>query len=588
MRRRLAFVAAALSAFSLASCGSGSDHPASGPRGQAGGVGGASSRGVIGASGRVSTGGAGPAGSFGGTTGADAAVGGAAGNSTSPLLPARIRRLTNAEFDASVKALLGVDSTFGQSFTPDTRQDGFSRNDAQRVDPVFITQLDQAAQQLATNARANFAQLAPCADKTAGGEACARTFLTGFAARAYRRPATDAEVSALVTVYHAGADGAAYEDGIQATIQAVLESPGFLYVTELGDTPLAANVTLDQYEIASSLSYLVTGAPPDDTLLGAAKAGNLTSPDERQSQVERLLATDAARVQVIRLVEEWLGIDQITQTAKDSNIYPDFAGLRDAMKQESDDFSAEVMWKNGGSVGDLLSADWTIAGDSLARMYLNLGSNDTVSRSNNHVSLTSAPRRGILDQGAFLSVYAHATETAPVLRGVAVLRRIACVDIPSPTTLNINVVPPLPDPTKTTRDRFAAHVSDPVCAQCHTKIDSIGFTFEDLDGMGRERHTENGLPIDSTSTVVTGEDIDGNYMNSAGLGQTLGTSADARACFARHLFRYAATRTDDAGGAEEAFMSTAYGLPMASQGKVKDLLTVFVRSDAFVTRRASE
>jgi hypothetical protein len=520
-------------------------------------------------------------------------MGGGAGgvvNSTSPLLPARIRRLTNSEFDASVTSLLGVNSTFGQSFTPDTRQDNFSRNDAQRVDPVFITQLDDAAQKLASQVRPNIQNLAPCADKTAGAAACARTFLTSFATRAYRRPATDAEVTALLTVYTAGADGATYEDAIQTAIQAVLESPGFLYVTELGDTPLAANVTLDPYEIASSLSYLVTGAPPDDALLSAAKAGDLSNPDKRQSQLERLLAMDPARTQVIRLIEEWLGIDVITQTAKDSNVYKKFAELRDSMKKEADDFSSEVMWKSGGSVSDLLSANWTIAADPLARMYLNIDDdNAAVPRTNNHVMFDSVPRRGILNQGAFLSVYAHATETGPVLRGVAVLRRVACFPIPSPSTLNINVVPPLPDTSKTTRDRFTTHVSDPACAQCHVNIDSVGFTFEDLDGMGKERSTDNGLAVDSATTVATAHDFDGNFMDSAGLAQALGESSDVRACFARHLFRYAATRSDESvQGAESAFMSTAYMLPTGSQGKIKDILTAFVRSDAFVMRRASE
>jgi hypothetical protein len=132
-------------------------------------------------------------------------------------------------------------------------------------------------------------------------------------------------------------------------------------------------------------------------------------------------------------------------------------------------------------------------------------------------------------------------------------------------------------------------VSDPLCAQCHANIDPIGFTFEDLDGMGKERSTDNGHPVDSATTVATGHDFDGNFMDSAGLAQALGASSDVRACFARQLFRYAATRSDDsAQGAESAFMSTAYMLPTSSQGKIKDILTAFVRSDAFVTRRASE
>jgi hypothetical protein len=483
--------------------------------------------------------------------------------------------------------LLGIDSTFGKSFTPDTRQDGFTRNDAQRVDPVFIAQLDSAAQELATTARGNVAQLAPCAD-AAGSEACARTFLTSFAKRAYRRPADAREIDALLTVYRAGADGASYADGIQATVQAVLESPGFLYVTELGDVPLAADATLNEYETASALAYLLTGAPPDDALLQAAAAGQLHLADARKTQAQRLLALPAAGTQITRMVEEWLGIDAITQTAKDSNAYPDFAGLRDAMKQESDDFVSEVMWKSSGSVSDLLSADWTIASDPLARMYLNMSGGQAVARVGNHVSLTGVPRRGILDQGAFLSVYAHANETAPVLRGVALLRRVACVNIPSPTSLNINVVPPVPDPTKTTRERFVVHTQDAACATCHTNIDALGFTFENLDGMGRARSTENGHPIDSATDVAGGYPFDGHYADSSALVARMAQSPDVSACFARKLFRYAAASSDaDTQGVETAFLTGVTALPSDTQGKVADILLSFIASDAFVKRGVS-
>jgi hypothetical protein len=287
-------------------------------------------------------------------------------------------------------------------------------------------------------------------------------------------------------------------------------------------------------------------------------------------------------------VEEWLGIDAITQTAKDSNAYPDFAGLRDAMKQESDDFVSEVMWKSSGSVSDLLSADWTIASDPLARMYLNMSGGQAVARVGNHVSLTGVPRRGILDQGAFLSVYAHANETAPVLRGVALLRRVACVNIPSPTSLNINVVPPVPDPTKTTRERFVVHTQDAACATCHTNIDALGFTFENLDGMGRARSTENGHPIDSATDVAGGYPFDGHYADSSALVARMAQSPDVSACFARKLFRYAAASSDaDTQGVETAFLTGVTALPSDTQGKVADILLSFIASDAFVKRGVS-
>jgi hypothetical protein len=194
-----------------------------------------------------STGGAGGAGSSGGAGGTGSAgSGGSSGGGASAPLPARIRRLTNAEFDASVKALFGIDSKFGATFTPDTRQDGFTRNDGQRVDPVLTMQLDDAATQLAMQARAKFATIAPCANATTGGEACATTFIDTYAKRAYRRPVTARENAALLAVYKVGAEGATYADGIEAVVHAILVSPGFLYTTEIGTatTPVAGAMTI--------------------------------------------------------------------------------------------------------------------------------------------------------------------------------------------------------------------------------------------------------------------------------------------------------------------------------------------------------
>lgn len=204
------------------------------------------------------------------------------------------------------------------------------------------------------------------------------------------------------------------------------------------------------------------------------------------------------------------------------------------------------------------------------------------------VSLASVRRRGILNQGAFLSVYAHATETAPVLRGVAVLRRVACIDIPSPTSLNLNVVPPVPDPAKTTRERFTIHSQDAACKSCHGSIDALGFTFEGLDGMGRERKLENARPIDSKTSLTAGYSFDGDYADSAALAMRLADSEEVRACFARQLFRFAAARSDTAAKrAEASFMTSVAALPAETQGKFSDLIVAFIASDAFVQRGVS-
>lgn len=491
-------------------------------------------------------------------------------------LPARIRRLTNAEYNASVQALLGTTATPANEFPPDARQHGFTINEAQRVDPVLARALDASARELAQAARPNFASLAPCDDPSSGAEACAERFIDSFATRAYRRPLTDEDREALLTLYRAGAEGGSYEDGVELLIRGILQSPGFLYLTEIGDgssdEPL---ISLTSWELASALSYIVTGGPPDDALLEAAANGVLETEEGRAAQARRLFETEAGRARTVRVVREWLGVDRISATAKDSNVYPEFADARDSMAEETNAFVREVLATTPGSVGDLLGATWTVVDENLARLYGLSGS-----------GRLDTDRVGLLNQGAFLSVYAHAHETAPVLRGTALLRRIACVDIELPTNLSVQIVPPVPDPTKTTRERFAIHAQDPSCASCHRSIDPLGFSFELFDGMGVLRESEGDSPIDSSSEIQLGLDFDGEYQNSNELAAAIAESAAVRECFGRQVFRSAAGEGHDSKSYEKSFGVLWSMLPPDAQGVLVENLIAYIQSPLFSLRGA--
>jgi hypothetical protein len=326
----------------------------------------------------------------------------------------------------------------------------------------------------------------------------------------------------------------------------------------------------------------VLGAgPPDQPLRDAATAGQLATADGREQQARRLLALPAGRQRLVRIVREWFGIDGIANIAKDTTVYPAFAGVRASMDAESAGFINEVISNGTGTVAELLGADWTIADGPLAALY------GVTSAGPGRTSLATVGRRGLLNQGAFLSVYAHASETAPVLRGVALTRRVACLPLKSPTELNIMITPPLPDPTKTTRQRFDIHATDPLCRSCHVTLDAFGFAFEGFDGMGQARSTDSGLPVDSTTVVQTGQDFDGSYADSNALATALAGSAAVRTCAARQLFRASAGRSDDsAAGAEAAFIAGWQSLPADAQGNIVETLIAFVRSDQFVKRVA--
>lgn len=533
-----------------------------------------------------------------------------------PLIPARVRRLANAEYDASVQALLGTSQTLAaKTFPPDSRQSGYTLNDNQIVSSVLAAQADEAAKTLVAEARQNgkLANLAPCSNASTGGAACAKTFVQSFGAKAYRRPLTDAETNSLTALYTVAVTGdtgsSPYNDGIDFVTRAILDSPGFLYITELGSTS-GDKIPLTPNELAVSMAYLLTAAPPDQVLLTAASSGALATPEGREQEARRLLALPAAQARVVRLLREWLGIDGIAAIAKDTQVYPDFANYRAAMDAESRSFVKEVAFNSTGTVAELLSADWSVIGTDTGlsqgdasnyfKGFYKVGNVVASGHQPLAGSFGGAARLGVLNQGAFPAVYAHAGQSAPVKRGVAVMRRVACLSVADPVTLNIMVVPPVPDPAKpvTTRDLFAAHPKDQLCATCHKTIDALGFTFEELDGAGFYRNgmekvtSTSGttmLPVDTSSSLASGTSLDGNYADSNALALALSKSPAVAECVARHLFRGSMGRSDaSVSKTEDAFIANDWST-LAADKKINflEVLVSLVRSTIFTQRRPS-
>jgi hypothetical protein len=522
-----------------------------------------------------------PTGGRRGSTSGPTGSGGGSGTSpvaTGPWLPARIRRLSDNELGVSIAALLPGAPALPVDLAPDARQGQFTANAAQSVDPLFATQLQEALAVLAAAAAPALVTATGCS----AGDPCAQRFIADFVGRAWRHPLGADDKADLLEVFHAGASGtgATFTDGVALVVTAALQSASFLYLTELGpaDRAHADTITLAPHEIAAALAYLVTGGPPDGPLLDAAARNDL-GPDARAAQTRRLFSTPAAQRQVQRFVSEWLGLDRLPTTTKESAVYPDYASYQPLMMGETEAFITEVVFHDEGTLARLLTADYTVAESILARFYGLASAPGLTGRS----SFGRGPRRGLLTQGTFLAVHAHPDSSAPVKRGVAVLDRLLCLPLPRPSDLQLSVLPPKPDATRTTRARFDVHARDPACASCHTMIDPIGDAFEGFDGMGVARTQENMQPV-ITSAELNAGPLVGHVDDAAALVDMLAASPEVGACFARNFFRFAAATSD--ADLEAGYQAAVWAqLPADRQGSVVDLFASWAASDMFVTRR---
>jgi hypothetical protein len=458
--------------------------------------------------------------------------------------PRRLRLLTRAEYAATVSALLFIQAPPVDNLPVESVVDGFNNNaraqvvTSRHIDEYLATG-DRLAEQALTQSKG---RLVPCA----GAAGCDRTFVTAFGRRAFRRPLTQEEVQRYTYLFapsFTGAGADAFDKGVRLTIQAILASPSFLYRSEVGERASDGTYKLTPFEIATAMSYLLTGSTPDDLLLDAAQNGQLGTPQGIETQARRLLSSPASRPAIAAFFRQWLGIDGFLYTNKDTAVYPGFTDdIRKAMVDEADTFVAEVVQNGKGTFTELFQADYLFASDTLARFYGLPGTGNPQPGRVTAPGGAARKRGGLMTLGALLGAHAHSNESSPVRRGVFVRQQLLCSTL-TPPPENLNIMPPGLDPSLTTRARFQRHSSDPACASCHKLIDPLGFGFERYDGVGAYRETEAGMPIDSSGEVLGMESLESTdsvrFDGPTALGALIAASPNAQACFARQLFRYA-------------------------------------------------
>jgi hypothetical protein len=314
--------------------------------------------------------------------------------------------------------------------------------------------------------------------------------LRSFVRRAYRRSVTDDDVRPLLRLVEAKlADGYSFEQAIRVALKAALVSPDFLYLQEKPGK-------LDDFALASRLSYFLWSTMPDEELLKLAEADKLSQPATLRAQVERMLNSPKSRQFTENFVGQWLGLRDIDFTEPDRRLYPEFDDmLKAAMVQETHLFFEEVL-KHDLSLTNFVASDFTMLNERLARHYGIAGVEGHAFRK---VQLAPESHRGgVLTMASVLKVTANGTNTSPVVRGAWVLNRILGTP-PDPPPAGVPAIEPDIRGATTIREQLARHRQVESCAACHAKIDPPGFALESFDVIGgwrdHYRSVGNGQPV---------------------------------------------------------------------------------------------
>ena len=495
--------------------------------------------------------------------------------------PAPMRRLTHVEYNNAVADLLGDASQPANAFPEDSREGLFNSTGAVRSVPPLLAEgyLNSAARLAET---ANVRELVGCEFSAAG---CVAGFIERFGRRAFRRPLEPDEVQRLQKVYDGvRAEAGNEETAVRAVVASVLVAPQFLYYLEVGGEDAAAPgiKKLTPFELAARLGSLLWASLPDDQLLDAAAAGQLSTREQVALQAERMLKDPRARGATNVFYGQWFGLNELDHANKDAELFPEFnAELRASMREETERFVNHVVWEGDGKLATLLSAPYSFVDSRLAELYgVSVASEQGFER----VSFDPAERAGVVTHASFLSAFSPGDESSPFKRGAWVRTRILCQELPVPP----NEVPPLPELEDgvSNRERAKEHTSDPACSSCHKLIDGLGFGFEQYDAIGRLRTMDRGLPVDSSGEVTDTSDIDGTFNGGAELAKILAGSEQVRDCAPTQWMRYALARPvvrEDSCSVKQLKESFA-----ASGGNLRELLLALTQTDAFLHYRRPE
>lgn len=337
--------------------------------------------------------------------------------------------------------------------------------------------------------------------------ACARRIIENTATRAWRRPVTAAELDRLsklaATVRK---DSEKFDEGLRIALEAILLSPNFLFRIEREPTaPGTGTYNLNDFELATRLSYFLWSSLPDEPLMRAAREHKLTQPGGLQTQLKRMLTDPRATALIDNFAGQWLSLRELDRRKPDPVRFPLADDeILEAMKTESLLFAGAILRENR-PILDFLDGRFTYLNGALARYYGLPGVNGEAFRK---VELDGVQRGGVMTHGAILTLSSYATRTSPVLRGKWVLENLLGTPPPPPPP----DIPALEEKdlgsTASVRQRLEQHRANPACAVCHNQMDPIGFGLENYDAAGRWRTHDGKFAVDSSGKLPGGQTFD--------------------------------------------------------------------------------
>jgi hypothetical protein len=508
-----------------------------------------------------------------------------------------LRRLTHSQYNNTVRDLLGDYSRPADRFPPEDFVSGFkNQTRTQSIPPVLEDAYSSAAERIALNAfRAGDVNgLVPCKPASARDVKCRDQFVRVFGEKAFRRPLTDVEIRRYNDLFVEQANHTGkFLEGARVVVEAMLQSPKFLFHVTAGDPSVRLQADLRDYAIANRLSYLLWDTMPDRALLDAAAKGELRTPEGLERVARTMLQDTRARQATDEFFSEWLRFDRMLTAAKDDERYPSFTPeLAAMMVQETRMLLGHLVW-NDRNFMEAFTADYSFLNADLARVY---GLPEPAGEFEIVKFPEALPRAGILGQATFLASTTGPVETSPTARGLFVREHLLCQIVPNPPPgVNTNLPEPsTADAARAKRERMVEHAQNPTCSGCHRLMDPIGFGLEKYDAVGAWRDQEivdiyagagesrrsKPVSVDITATGEIAGIANSTFGDSRTLGRVLASSPVCQDCVVKQMFRFAFGRAETAS--DRATVTGTAATFRNSGFKFKELLISLVRSPQFL------